>query len=156
MGRHQPAILGGLFIGVLSSLPLVNMANVCCCLWVVVGGVLVVYLQQQNTPTPLETSEAVLGGALAGLIGALITVTAQLAMTSIMGPAVLEQVRSQLESTPDMPPQMRDFMLSIFEGRSIVLISLFVSLPIYVVFATLGSLLGLSFFRKKTPPQPQP
>ena len=51
MKRHQPALLGGLFIGVLSSLPLVNIGNVCCCLWVVVGGLLTVYLQQQNTPS---------------------------------------------------------------------------------------------------------
>ena len=42
MARYQPALLGGLFIGVLSSLPVVGAANYCCCLWVVVGGVLTV------------------------------------------------------------------------------------------------------------------
>jgi hypothetical protein len=155
MGRYQPAILGGLFIGVLSSLPLVNMVNVCCCLWVVAGGVLVAYLLQQNSATPIETSEAVLMGALAGLIGALLTVTVQLAMTSVVGPAVLDEVRSQLESAPDVPPQVRDFMLRLFEGRSFLWLALLINLPIYAVFAMLGSLLGLSFFRKKTPPQPQ-
>ena len=53
MQKHQPALLGGLFIGVLSVLPIVSAAN-CCCLWVIVGGVLVVYLQQQKKPTPVE------------------------------------------------------------------------------------------------------
>ena len=47
-GRLQPAFYGGLFIGVLSALPLVNAGNCCCCLWVVAGGVLAAYLRQQN------------------------------------------------------------------------------------------------------------
>ena len=77
MSRHQPALLGGLFIGVLSALPVVSSANACCCLWVVAGGVLVVYLQQQNTPLPVETADAVLGGLIAGLIGAVIACLGQ-------------------------------------------------------------------------------
>ena len=48
--RIQPALWGGLFIGVLSALPLVNAGNCCCCLWVVCGGVLAAYLRQQNSP----------------------------------------------------------------------------------------------------------
>ena len=73
-GMLQPAFWGGLFIGVLSALPLVKFGNVCCCLWVVLGGGLTVYLQQQRTPEPLETGEAVLGGLIAGLLGAVIYV----------------------------------------------------------------------------------
>ena len=34
----QPALYGGLFIGVLSALPVVNIGN-CCCLWFAGGGV---------------------------------------------------------------------------------------------------------------------
>ena len=36
--KLQPALYGGLFIGVLSALPLINIGN-CCCLWVIGGGV---------------------------------------------------------------------------------------------------------------------
>ena len=68
MGKHQPALLGGVFIGVLSALPYINAAN-CCCLWVIAGGVLVVYLQQQASPTPVATNDAVIGGLIAGAIG---------------------------------------------------------------------------------------
>ena len=32
--KLQPALFGGLFIGVLSALPLVSVGN-CCCLWVI-------------------------------------------------------------------------------------------------------------------------
>ena len=34
----QPALVGGLVMGVLSALPLVNLGNLCCCFWVVSGG----------------------------------------------------------------------------------------------------------------------
>jgi hypothetical protein len=43
--KLQPALFGGLFIGVLSALPIINIAN-CCCLWVIGGGVLATYLMQ--------------------------------------------------------------------------------------------------------------
>ena len=38
--RVQPALWGGVFIGVLSALPIVNFGNCCCCLWVICGGAL--------------------------------------------------------------------------------------------------------------------
>ena len=72
MSKHQPALLGALFIGILSALPGVNIAN-CCCLWVLSGGALVVYLQQQRTLEPVDTADAVIGGLLAGVLGALIS-----------------------------------------------------------------------------------
>jgi hypothetical protein len=36
---------------------------------------------------------------------------------------------------------------------SIGLLIFVVNIPLYVVFTMLGSLLGVAFFRKKTPPQ---
>lgn len=152
MSRHQPALLGGLFIGVLSSLPVISSANVCCCLWVVAGGVLVVYLQQQNRPEPVETADAVLGGLIAGLIGAVITCIVQYFLVSITGELWQETFRQQIEQNPEIPPEMRDMMNNIFTGRSLWVLILAVALPMNAVFAMLGSLLGLAFFRKKLPP----
>ena len=71
MARFQPALLGGLFIGVLSALPVIGAFNVCCCLWVITGGLLTTYLEQQNTPKPIETSAAALSGLIAGAVGGL-------------------------------------------------------------------------------------
>src|SRR5215510_13129819 len=84
--RFQPALLGGVLIGVLSSLPLVQAGNCCCCLWVVCGGLLTVYLQQSRMSTPIEMSEAVISGLLAGIIGAIIGVLITMALTPILGP----------------------------------------------------------------------
>jgi hypothetical protein len=153
MSRYKPALLGGLFIGVLSNLPVVNIANVCCCLWVVAGGVLATFLLQQKTPEPITTSDAMLGGVIAGLVGAVITVAVSALTLSVTGPLWQEPVRQALDR-PDMPPEVRDFVLKLMTGGGITLLQAIVTLPCYAVFSMLGSLLGVAFFRKKVTPQP--
>ena len=128
MGKHQPALLGGLFIGVLSSLPFVSSLNMCCCLWVVAGGILVVYLQQQNTPEPVETAGAVIGGLLAGLIGAVITSMVTMFIFTATGPMVQDQLRTSLEN-PEIPAEVRDFMMNIMSGRNMALMAFAINIP---------------------------
>jgi hypothetical protein len=156
MKRYQPALLGGLFIGVLSSLPVVSAANVCCCLWVVAGGVLAVYLQQQSTPEPIEAGDAALSGLLAGLLGAIITVVINQLLMSVTGPLVQEQIRRALDQNPDVPPEVRDFLNRITTGGGIALLQAAITLPVFAVFGVLGGLLGMAFFKKKTPPGAPP
>ena len=154
MGRYTPALLGGLLIGVLSSLPVVSAGNICCCLWVIVGGLLTVYLQQQSRPDPLETSEAIIGGLLAGLIGAVITGLAQMVLMSFTTGLWQPEMQRALEENPDIPPHVRDFMMRVFSGEGIGLVMMLILLPIYAIFSMLGALLGLAFFRKKPPVVP--
>ena len=60
---NSAALLGGVFIGVFSALPIINIAN-CCCLWIIGGGVLAAYLAQQNSPRSLSAGQ----GAWFGLL----------------------------------------------------------------------------------------
>ena len=115
MGKHQPALLGGLFIGVMASLPVIN---ICCCLWIICGGLLVVYLQQQSKPVPVETSEAVLGGLLAGVVGAVIAGLASMLIFGLGGAAMAENVRQALESNPQVTPEMRDGVMRLVSGAN--------------------------------------
>jgi hypothetical protein len=155
MSRYQPALLGGLFIGVLSALPVVNSANFCCCLWVVVGGVLTAYLQQQARPAPLDSTEAALGGLLAGAIGAVLYIAAMAIMLSgAMGAGIIEQVRQGIEENPQVPAEVRDRIIDLVSGGGFLLLFAAITLPVYAVFGMLGSLLGLAIFRKKTAPPP--
>ena len=66
----QPALIGGLVMGVLSSLPLINLGNLCFCLWVVARGAVAAYLLQQNQTQPITPGEGALVGLFAGIIGA--------------------------------------------------------------------------------------
>lgn len=153
MGKHTPALLGGLFIGVLSSLPVVGA---CCCLWAVCGGMLVSYLQQQNRPDPIETADAVLGGVFAGLIGAVIASIVPVVMVSLTGGSFEELIQRGLAENNEIPEEWRRRMSEFMSGRNIALLIFVVNIPMYAVFSMLGSLLGVAFFRKKTPPQAPP
>jgi hypothetical protein len=154
MSRHQPALLGGLLIGALSSIPIISLAN-CCCLWVISGGMLTVYLQQQSKPEPVETGDAVIGGLMAGLIGAVIVCVVSYVKLMVLGPVVqtaLENVRQQLEGNPDIPAGMRDFVLNMIGGSGMLVMTALITIPLYAVFGMLGALLGTALFRKKQPP----
>ena len=68
----QPVVFGGLFIGVLSALPVVELGNCVCCLWIVGGGMLTAYLLQRDRAEPLQLGEGAVGGLMAGLAGAVV------------------------------------------------------------------------------------
>jgi hypothetical protein len=152
MNRLQPALVGGLFIGVLSVLPHIRS---CCCLWVVVGGALTVYVMQQGRETPVESSEAALQGLLAGVIGGVLLVLA-LAMVpgSILGTDFADRVREAVEANSEAPPEARQIVQNIVGGAGLSIILGIVTIPVYAVIGMLGALLGLPMFRKKTPPAP--
>ncbi len=70
--RLQPAVIGGVVIGVLSALPLVSAGNCCCCLWIIGGGAVAAYLLQQHQATPITVGDGAVVGAMAGLVGAVV------------------------------------------------------------------------------------
>src|SRR4051812_36851955 len=98
--KLQPALYGGIFIGVLSALPLINFAN-CCCLWVIGGGVLATYLLQQNHPYPVNAADGALTGLLAGLIGGVIGVLLAIPLELAMGPVQQRMLQRLVLSNPD-------------------------------------------------------
>ena len=155
MGRHTPALLGGLFIAVLASLPVVN---VCCCLWMICGGMLTTYLQQQNRPDPIETADAVLGGVLAGLVGAILASLVPIVVMALSGGSIEAIILQGISESSEIPEEFRRRITEFVTGRgSLLLVLIFaINIPMYMVFSMLGSLLGVAFFRKKTPPQAPP
>jgi hypothetical protein len=154
MGRFKPAIFGGVLIGVLSGLPVISAGNICCCLWVICGGILATYLLQQQNPNPVETADAAVQGLIAGLIGALITTLLKFALLQVMAPVANEAMQRALDQNPQIPPEWRNFIESVSTGNRAFLLSVAITVPIYAIFGTLGSLLGLAFFRKKPPVVP--
>jgi hypothetical protein len=106
--RLQPAFWGGVFIGVLSALPLVQAGNCCCCLWVVAGGVLAAYLRQQQSFAPVPASEGALVGLMAGIIGGVITVILSIPLQAVTLPMQQRMLEWVVASNPDMPMEMRD------------------------------------------------
>lgn len=154
MRRYQPSLLGGLFIGILSALPLVGAANLCCCLWVVSGGALTVYLQQQGRADGPDAAEAMLGGLASGFMGAIIYIAISAVIFSASGELIQAQINTMIDQYPEMPADVRERMLALSSGGSMLTIVTLVTLPLFAVFSMLGALLGMALFRKPKPPAP--
>lgn len=155
--KLQPAVYGGLFIGVLSALPVVNVGNCCCCLWVVAGGLLTAYLMQQNHPFAIRAEDGLLGGLLAGVFGGILAVLLSIPITLAMGP-IQARMLDKIAANPDFPDQYRSIVENMSRSATgaiaVRLIFGFVSVAIDAVFGMLGGLLGVALFKKKdVPPQ---
>jgi hypothetical protein len=158
-GRLQPAFYGGLLIGVLSALPIISAGNCCCCLWVVAGGMLAVYLRQQNSPYAVTSAEGALVGLLAGVIGAVVGVLISIPLDAMMGPFQRQLFERLLNAQPDLPPEMRDTIeRASAGGRGLagLLFKFLFMLITGTIFGMLGGLLGVAVFKKDAPPPPPP
>jgi hypothetical protein len=158
--KTQPALLGGLFIGVLSALPVVNLGNCCCCLWVVCGGALAAWLLQQNTPEPMATSDAMIAGLLAGLVGAVAGALIAIPVQYFTGPMFQGLVDQLVANSADLPEEFRDAFEQARQGQggsfgltlAVGFVWFLVSLVFYAAFATVGGALGAVFFRRPGAP----
>lgn len=154
----QPALLGGVVIGVLSALPVINLAN-CCCAWVLFGGGLAAYLLQQQRPDPIAPGDGALVGLLAGAIGAVILAIVSIPLNMFVFPLENGMLEGVLSNARDMPPEVREFLESLSGAAVLGVASVFafvLSLLVFSVFGMMGGLLGALFVRKNAPPPPPP
>ncbi len=149
--RLQPAFWGGLFIGVLSALPLVKFGNVCCCLWVVAGGALAVWLAQSAQPYAVKMADGVLLGLLSGVIGAVVAFPINLVFENWERGWVLRLLEN---ADANMPSEIRDMMETTGGNPFMRVAGFMVSLVVDAVFGMLGGMLGVAVFKKDTPPPP--
>jgi hypothetical protein len=161
--KLQPALLGGLAMGVLSVLPIINIPN-CCCAWVVFGGGLAAYLMQQNHPEPITAGDGAIVGLLAGVIGAVIWAALSIPIGLLVGPLQGAFIERMLENARDIPPELRE-MLENMRGNGLTMgigtIAAFFGMLIIgtgigAVFGAIGGILGAVMFRKNVPPPPPP
>ena len=147
--KTKPVLVGGAVMGVLSALPIVNLGNACCCLWVICGGAVAAYLLQQDQATPIGAGDGAFVGFLAGLFGTLVTMIISVPISLIMAP-FQRQFLEQLNRNGQMPPGFEDFATSMAAGVLGMVIFGMVFLVAAVIFSTLGGLLGAAIFKKSS------
>jgi hypothetical protein len=152
--KLQPAIFGGLLMGVLSALPIVQFGNVCCCLWVICGGVLAAYLMQQGHPYAITIADGALVGLLAGAFGGILTVVLSVPIQMMMAPLQQRFLERFLEGAADLPIETRDLIgqLSSPANPIVLAIRLVFAVIIGMVFSLIGGIIGAAIFKKGAPP----
>ena len=148
-------------MGVLSALPIVAVGNLCCCLWVIGGGVVAAYLFQQNQTTPITPEDGALVGLLAGLIGAFVQLVVAIPIGILVAPIERAMLQRMIEIAGTMPPEMRDAIerYSSTDGQggiALMIVKQVVGLMFFLVvgaiFSTIGGVLGALVFKKPPPP----
>jgi hypothetical protein len=144
----QPALIGGLVLGMLSALPIVN---ICCCLWVVSGGAVSAYVLQERQSTTLTPGEGALVGLLAGVIGTFIYLLLSVPISLLLAPFE-QQLLERLATVGNMPPEFREYATRPAGLRALgVLFDFVIRFFVDVTFSTIGGVLGAVVFGKKTP-----
>jgi len=131
--------IGGGAAGILSIFPVVNLLNLFFMLWIVVGSLLTVYLLCKENGQ-LRKGDAILAGALSGLVGS--GIFAFISLITIMG-INQEKLETLLEKARAMAPMLdTDMTQTLQSGQFRVIIILSICLFVLLAIAA-GAIAGL-------------
>jgi hypothetical protein len=158
--KIKPALIGGVVVGLLSAIPFVNLVNICCCLWAILGGGLATYLYVRESATPVRAGEGAILGGLAGLVGGLIYIVIGIPLSILLSGTMNGIILGLVQR---IDPAQAEMMRQVMEADQSILSAIvggIISAVLLVVFSTIGGLLGVPIFEKRkdaplTPPQPQ-
>jgi len=150
----MPALYGGIIMAVISAVPGLNLLNCLCCAGIMLGGFMAVFFYKKDltAQTPLESSDGLKLGALAGVFGAIIGSILSAALMAVTGNLGGQLVKSMLESSgalSQMPPEAVEQMEQGLQETSLSAFSVVISLIIDPLFGLLGGLIGYAVFKSK-------
>lgn len=150
------AVLSGLISAVLSGIPILNLG---CCLWLLGGGSLAVWLYQRRIPGAVVTPGMGMRiGALSGVFGFVVTTVLWVVMfaknSQKFRTIFAEQMEKSLAQNPDPRTQdaARQFMdyVNTPEGlATFFMVALVMMAVFYVIFSAAGGALGASMFARR-------
>jgi hypothetical protein len=174
-----PALIGGVFLGVTSALPLIEFINCACCALVLGGGVIASVLYLRDYPDflpPVSYGDAAVLGLLTGVFGGVIWTMVDVPLELFklqlgMGMADLSEL-SDLLDDPSIPPAAREAFERFFASGGLtlgmIILSLILNLFFGPLFAMIVAIIGVAVFQKRpagsvppavpgpTGPQPPP
>jgi hypothetical protein len=162
----KPALIGGVILGILSSLPLVNCL---CCAWAIAGGVIAAYLYVRDARESVTLGRGVSLGLLTGLIGTIVFALFSIPLHLLMNPGsgLVEQMQQSMARVPNVPPETRQMMEQLANHTGIIYAFGFIfMLGLCCLFGMAGGAIGVALFEKRkpgssdtppyTPPAPPP
>ncbi|MDZ7723321.1 MAG: hypothetical protein U5R06_11090 [candidate division KSB1 bacterium] len=150
-----PAVWGGVTIGILSGVPVLNFINCACCSGILIGGALSVYLyrRQVGPECPSEDGEGASLGLLAGLFGAVLATLLSLVIQPF-SQDIIYQIQNYTND-PDIENMLNHINPEML-AKSFTLIAFISSLVINSLFGLLGGVIGIGIWGKPKSGQPVP
>jgi len=145
MNKLKPALLGGLIVGLLSAIPVLNY---CCCIWGIGGGALAGFLYIKSSPVPVKIGEGAVVGVLSGIIGAVLYFIIGVPIAYFISGANLEQTLRG--AGVQLPLGVSGLLLFVVSGLIVG--------ALLLVLSIIGGLISVPIFekRKDMPPPPPP
>ena len=167
--KQRPILLAGLVIAAVSGLPGLSLVNCCCCAGIIFGGAFATYLYQKEfrpEHLPIESSDALIVGLLAGLVGAAGATILSTLIAFATGPIesefilnIMEKVLDRLVESGSIPSSVADDVMQQIEDSTEnsltfggMIAGFFFNVVIFPIFGMLGGLVGYGLFRPKNPP----
>ena len=155
----QPALAGGMFLGLLSSLPFIQAGNCFCCLWVLLGGGIAAVMLTKQRPSGISYGDGAFGGVLSGLFGAvvgtLVHIPVQMLMVRFIG-SQQQQIEDLFRQVGAEGPlaegPIRDWLLRMASGEitaGTVLFTFFMNLLVFSLFAMIGGIVTVAVINKR-------
>ncbi len=154
----KPALIGGVLVGILSSLPLISMFNCFCCAWVIAGGVVAARFYVKDSPLPVSLGSGVAIGLLTGIIGALVSTVFSIPLRLMMGRGgmnAMQQLKEAMDQIPNVPEETRrlieSWAASDSMGTVIFIFGTIFALVLFGIFGMVGGAIGVAVFEKRKP-----
>lgn len=165
--KTQPALIGGLVIGVLWSVPFLNLVNFCCCLGVIGGGALASWLLIKRSPVlPVSSGDGAVVGLLAGAVGAAVYLVLGIPIGLVLNQTGISVVKGIFATmnNPEINRAMEEAIRNaqnqgLAERLAGALVGWGITSVVSVGFSTIGGLIGVALFEKRKgqyPPQGPP
>ncbi len=144
-------LIGGIFSGVISGIPLFGLATncCCCCIWYIFGGLIAAYVIVYYSPVYAGDGAGTLAGLGAGALGGIINSIMSM-FFQLVSPSSQINIQALEPFMKELPPGFQEnFMEGLNQGAA--LSSLIAGMLILIVVAcavsTFGGFLGMRIFR---------
>jgi hypothetical protein len=150
----QPALTGGMFLGVLSSVPIIQAGNCFFCMWVLLGGGIATVMLTRQRPSGISYGDGAFAGVLSGLFGSVVGTLLQMSFRAIAS-GLFESQQQQLEQMLNQvgaEGPMRDWILRSMSGEisaTTVAFTFFANLIAFSLFAMIGGILTIALLNKR-------
>jgi hypothetical protein len=147
------AVIAGVVMALLGSLPFINFCNCFLCMWVWGSSILAVFLYRQfNSAGPaLSVGQGAILGVTTGVIGAVIGFLVEAVFASASLAGAFDLMRSQ----PALQP-FSDAYLQMIKGGGFPILGKLVNLVLYAGFGAVGGLIATALIWKTPTSQPNP
>ena len=143
-----PALIGGGVAGVLSAIPFINCL---CCLWIIGGAMLAAHLLAKDSVVPLNAGDGAVVGALTGLIATFVDTIVSIPFTAMSNEFMQSIMDRFAEYADEVPEGFEQFFEGGFEASGPwMFFGILIVAVIFVALGTLGGVIGISLFGKKT------